>query len=405
MIPDRLITPRPVMPSLSEFCHHRLKAIQQEGLLRKLRLFPGPQGASSTASVREPIAFSSNDYLGLANHPVVKEAAITAIRDYGAGSGASRLLSGTLPPHQALESALARFKGTEAALAFVSGYQSAVGTLTALLSRQDTVISDRLNHACLIDGMRLSGAQVRVFEHNDLDHLGMLLKKAAEERARRRDSSGVILVVTESVFSMDGDLAPLTEMVALKHQYGAWLMVDEAHGTGMFGKHRRGRVDQLQLGAQVEIQMGTLGKALGASGGFICGSAALKELLINRARTFIFSTSPCPAAAAAATAALQILTSDQGAERAKRLWQRVRELSEGLRLSPAAASPIIPLIVGSPEAALRSASQLEAEGMLVPAIRYPTVPRDQARLRLTLSSEHTSEQVGQLVRAINSLNP
>ena len=280
---------------------HRLEAIRGQKLFRELRRVDSAQGPRIEIGGRTLLNFSSNDYLGLANHPVLKEAAIKAIEKFGAGAGASRLICGSLAPFHELEEALADFKRTEAALTFSTGYATAIGTICALLGKDDIIILDKLVHASIVDAARLSGAKLRVFAHNDLNDLEDKLKWARNESRHSSPATRNTLIVTESIFSMDGDAAPLREIVALKKKHGAWLMVDEAHATGVIGENGRGLADKLGVGGQIEIQMGTLGKALGASGGYICGSRALIDYLVNRARSFIFSTAPVPAAAAAAT--------------------------------------------------------------------------------------------------------
>ncbi|HEY3913004.1 MAG TPA: 8-amino-7-oxononanoate synthase, partial [Verrucomicrobiae bacterium] len=294
----------------------RLDKIRQEGLYRELRCVESPQSAHIQIAGKTLLNFSSNDYLALANHPLLKEAAIKAVERFGSGSGASRLICGSLAPHHELETALAAFKKTGAALCFSSGYAAAMGTIGALVGKEDVVVLDKLVHACIVDAARLSGAKLRIFAHNDLNELDDILRWANQ----RHDSASTsirprTLIITESVFSMDGDLAPLPQMVALKEKYGAWLMVDEAHAVGLFGKHRRGLAEEMGVSDQIEIQMGTLGKALGSSGGYICGPQALIDFLINRARSFIFSTAPVPASAAAARAAIELIQSTEGQAR------------------------------------------------------------------------------------------
>ena len=367
-----------------------LDALASQNLLRRLRLFDGAQHPEAVFDGGRVVHFSSNDYLGLAADPLLREAAMEALEKYGAGSGASRLLSGTMPPHAELESALAEFKGTEAALAFSCGYSTALGTIPALVGPRDVVILDKLAHACLVDGARLSGATIRVFPHNDAGRLEHLLKKCRESDASRR-----ILIVTESVFSMDGDLAPLAEIVALKEKFGAWLLLDEAHGVGVLGNHGRGLADALGLGQWIEIQMGTLGKAFGAAGGYIAGSKKLVEYLINRARSFIFSTAPPPCQAAAAAAAVRFLQSAEGTARITALSNNRILISKLLPefVPTTAPSAIVPIPVGDEGMAVRLASHLLGRGFFIPAVRYPTVARKQARLRLTLTASHTPSQL------------
>lgn len=391
------------MKTLPQYLSERLETIQSQNLRRRLRSIQGPQTVQLQCDRRPMLSFASNDYLGLANHSDLKQAAKDALDHYGTGSGASRLITGSLPPHRELEKQLAAFKETEAALAFGSGYQTAVGAIACLLAENDVLISDRLNHACIIDGARLSKAQIQIFEHNDMDHLESLLKAAAEIRTRRSQPVKNILIVTESVFSMEGDQAPLPEIAALKNRYEAWLMIDEAHATGIFGARRQGLAEQTQTREAVDVHMGTLGKAVGAAGGFICGSQTLVDFLFNQARTFVFSTAPPPAAAAAAIAGIQIIQSPLGRERNKRLWQRVRQLRSGLRLPEPALSPIVPYRLGTEFRSLQASAQLEKEGLLVPAIRYPSVPKNQARLRITLSAQHSENQVARLLDALQRI--
>jgi 8-amino-7-oxononanoate synthase len=378
----------------------QLGEIRGQNLWRELRRVESPQGARIRIGGRDLLNFSSNDYLGLANHPALKEAACRAIADFGAGSGASRLICGSLAAHHELEDALADFKGTEAAVAFSSGYAAAVGTIGALLGKDDVLIIDRLSHASIVDGARLCGAKLRVFAHNDLNELEDILKWAATRISRK-------IIVTESVFSMDGDLAPLREIVELKDRYGAWLMLDEAHATGLFGERKRGLGEAFELGDRVEISMGTMGKALGSAGGFICGSRLLIDLFINRARSFIFSTAPPPSQSAAAAAALGILRSQEGEDLRATLWARVDQLKNGLvglALRPSIIqSAIVPLLLGDESRATGWAEQLREAGILMPAIRFPTVARGEARLRLTLSAAHSPEDVATVIHHLTRL--
>jgi 8-amino-7-oxononanoate synthase len=397
---------------MNEFDHEltqRLHAVRQQGLLRELRRVDSPQAPRIEIGGRTLLNFSSNDYLGLANEPALKEAAIKAVDRYGAGAGGSRLICGSLAPHQELDETLAAFKGTEAAISFSTGYAAAIGAICALLGKDDFLILDKLVHACIVDAARLCGAKLRVFGHNDLNDLEAKLKWAAERV--QSPKSGVqsrkarALLVTESVFSMDGDHSPLREMVELKEKYGAWLMVDEAHATGLYGAHRRGLAEELGVSDRIEVQMGTLGKALGASGGYICGSRALIDYLINRARPFIFSTAPMPAAAAAATAGVRFVESSAGEERRRKLWQRVSVLSSTLNPQPSTlSSAIIPILIGEESKAVQAAATLREQGIFIPAIRYPTVARGQARLRLTLSAAHTAADLSQLLTALKALD-
>ncbi len=371
----------------------RLAELESAGLTRSLRLLASPQGAEVVCDGRTVANFSSNDYLGLAAHPRLREAAHAALDQAGTGTGASRLVCGNHGEHEALDAAIAAFKQTGAALSFSTGYAAALGTIPALAGEGDVVILDKLSHACLVDGARLSGAAMRVFPHN---HLGKLESHLAW--AREKFPSGRVLVLAESVYSMDGDTAPLREIVALKDRFGAWLMLDEAHGVGVLGNGGRGLAEECGVAGQIEIQMGTLGKALGSSGAYICGSTALRDFLINRARSFIFSTAPAPACAAASRAALEIVQSDEGLCLREALWKNIAALASGLgQAGPASA--ILPVIVGPETAAVGASARLLEAGFLVPAIRYPTVARGAARLRFTVTARHDEAAIARLLGA------
>ena len=395
------------MSNFDQELKQRLTTLREQNLFRELRRVDSAQGARLTMDGRSLLNFSSNDYLGLANHPALKEAAVQAVETHGAGAGASRLICGSLAPFHVLEEALADYKRTAAALAFGSGYAAAIGTITALAGKDDIIILDKLVHACIVDGARLSNAKLRIFDHNDLNDLNDKLKWAAQVATGpggKRDKR--IFVITESVFSMDGDRAPLREIVALKEKYGAWLMVDEAHATGIIGRDGRGLAVELDVSGEIDIQMGTLGKALGASGGYICGSRVLIDFLVNRARSLIFSTAPVPAAAAAATAGIALAQSPEGETRRTALRQRVAEVAAAVK--PAAApgefvSAIIPVILGDEARTLAAATQLRGQNIFVPAIRFPTVARGSARLRITATAAHTAEDVAQLTGALKAL--
>ncbi len=387
---------------MSDLFQEQLQALRARSLHRKLREIGTAQGSEIQIVGRQLVNFSSNDYLGLAADPILRKAAIAAIEKFGIGAGASRLLSGTQSPHVALEAALARWKGAPAALAFSSGYAAALGTLPALASKHDVVILDKLCHASLIDGARLSGATMRVFPHNHLGKLESHLEWAGRELPEARR-----IIVTESVFSMDGDRAPLGELIDLKKRFQAVLLLDEAHAVGVIGPHGRGLAAELGLEGQVDVQLGTLSKALGVSGGYVCGSRSLIDWLINRARSFIFSTAPPPALAAAATAAIEFLGREEGEARRKTLWQRIVRLEKELparKSSAGTSSAIIPWIVGDEQRALDLARALQQEGMLVPAIRYPTVAKGAARLRITLSASHSEAQIAKLGEALRRLS-
>jgi len=375
-----------------------LEELSGKSLLRRMREIEGRDGPLIDYNGEELVNFSSNDYLGLCGEAFLREAARQAIAEYGVGSGASRLVCGTLTPHLLFEERLAEFKQTEAAIAFSSGYAAALGALTALAGRSDVIILDKLAHASLVDGARLSGATLRVYPHNHLEKLESHLQWARREKPEAR-----IVIVTESIFSMDGDRAPLAEIVALKERHGALLLLDEAHAIGVLGAHGRGLVERLGLEGRVDIQMGTMSKALGVSGGYLCGSRALVDLLVNRARSLIYSTAPPPALAMAALAALDFLDSADGAARRKLLWDNLKILAAGLPpglTPPKLQSAIVPVILGEETAALDAARFLYRRGLFVPAIRYPTVARGTARLRVTLSALHTPEQIVALTESL-----
>jgi 8-amino-7-oxononanoate synthase len=378
-----------------------LEALRARSLDRHLREISSAQGSEVEINGQRLINFSSNDYLGLANDPRLRKAATAAINEFGVGAGASRLISGNLSPHLRLERALAKWKGTEAALCFSSGYAAALGTIPALVTKNDVVLLDKLCHASLIDGAKLSGAVLRVFPHNNLSKLESHLQWARREHTGKR-----ILITTESVFSMDGDRAPLRDLVELKKGFGALLMLDEAHAVGVIGPNGRGLVAAENLNDDIDVQMGTLSKALGTSGGYICGSRNLIEWLINRARSFIYSTAPPPAVVAAALAGVDFLSSPEGEERRLLLWERIRLMQDLLprfeldKEHSEASSAIFPWIVGDEKAALNLAGALQSEGFLVPAIRYPTVAKGAARLRITVSAAHEEPQIRSLCQAI-----
>jgi 8-amino-7-oxononanoate synthase len=362
------------------------------GLLRTLRPLDSPAGPRVIRDDRELWNFASNDYLGLAAHPALAEAFIDGLRQFGSGAAASRLVSGTLPPHRELEETLATAKGTQASLVFSSGFATATGSLPALVGKHDVLVLDKLCHACLIDGARLSGATIRVFPHNDAAKLDRLLGNI---RAKNADTR--ILVVTESVFSMDGDLCPLREIVEIKDRHGALLFLDEAHAFGVLGPAGMGLAAEFGLHDRIDFQMGTFSKAAGLSGGYLATSATWRDLLINRARSFIYSTAPPPALALASLASLRLIRSAEGDALRKQLRTNIDTLA------PGHPSPVIPRILGESATALAAARHLEDRGFLVPAIRYPTVPRGTARLRTSLSATHPPEVVAGLREELAAL--
>jgi 8-amino-7-oxononanoate synthase len=344
------------------------------------------------------LRFCDNDYLGLASHPNIIQAAIESLQnEHTLGAQSARLISTNTTSHQKLETELAVFKETEAVLLFSSGYTAALGTIPAILSSGDIVILDKLAHACLIDGAKLSGAKLRVFQHNDLTQLEDILRET-----RTHDSTARILIVVESLYSMDGNFAPLSEIVALKDRYDAWLMVDEAHATGIYGAQGKGLCSQAGLSSRIEIQMGTLSKALGVCGGFIAGKKSLIQHLLNRSRSFLFTTASPPSLAAAAHASLQLIQSQEGETLRRNLFTNITIFNQ-LFKRPDLGSPIIPILTGSEKKALDLSHILEQAGFLIPAIRSPTVPKGQARLRITMKSSHKSQSIEELARILLTL--
>lgn len=370
-----------------------LQQLANEGLLRHLRPLDSPAGIEVIREGRTLCNFASNDYLGLARHPTIKAAIIEGVQRYGAGSAASRLVCGTLPPHRLLEAALAEAKQTEAALTFSSGFATALGAIPAIVGKSDFVFLDKLSHACLVDAARLSGAVMRIFPHNDLTKLGRLLNST-----RSKFPSARILVVTESVFSMDGDLCPLRDIINLTEANDAMLFLDEAHGFGVLGEFGMGLAELENLQTRVTFQMGTLSKAAGISGGYIAASRDWIDVFINRARSFIYSTAPPPSLAHAALASLEIIRSAEGRDLRNKLQRNVALLTDS-------STPIIPHILGSNETVLAASVSLEQSGFLVPAIRFPTVPRGTARLRISISAAHSGDSIKKLLSHLKEFPP
>ncbi|MCP1572385.1 8-amino-7-oxononanoate synthase [Herbaspirillum rubrisubalbicans] len=375
-----------------------LAALASQSLLRTRRVVEGPQGPLLRVEGQDLLSFCSNDYLGLANHPQIVAAAMTALQQYGMGASASALISGHSAAHEALEAELAAFVGLPAALCFSNGYMANLGVIGALVGAGDTVIVDRLSHASLIDGARLSGASLKVFPHNDTARL---------EQVLARCPAGRKLVATDAVFSMDGDLAPLAELAAVCARQDAWLLVDDAHGLGVLGPQGQGSLALAQVQAPHVIYMGTLGKAAGVAGAFVAGQRDLLAWIMQRARTYMFTTAHPPALAAATSASLGLIAKEDW--RRQRLRSLAAQLRQGLAGLPWTLLPsstaIQPLIVGDNAAARALAAALRARGLWVPAICPPTVPKATARLRISLSAAHTPAQVAQLVAALTALAP
>lgn len=373
-----------------DFIFEELQELKEHALLRDYRTIEGAQGPYVQIQGKSYLSFCSNNYLGLAGHPSIKQAAIEAIHQYGWGAGASRLVSGNMTLHRELEREIARFKGTESALVFPTGYMANLGALCAMVSKGDIIIGDKLNHASIIDGCRLSGATFRIYPHKNLHQLESLLQRSAPYRRR--------LVITDSVFSMDGDIAPLSEIAELAKKYDAILMVDDAHATGVFGKHGKGLIEHCGIGEKVDIIMGSLSKAVGSIGGFIAGSTCLIDFLKNKARSFMYTTALPPAVCAASLAGLKLIQED--ASLMDKLWENIQYLRAQLSKYVSAIqveSPIIPIIVGSAEDALNLSMKLYHHGILIPAIRPPTVPPGTSRLRISLMASHTRDDIDRLI--------
>ena len=380
------------------FIQDELRALKSASLFRRLRSVEGEQGPTLMVDGREVLNFSSNNYLGLANHPALIKSATDALGRYGCGSGASRLISGNMTLHEELEVKLAQLKGTEAALVFNTGFQANTGIIPTLVGDGDVVFSDALNHASIIDGCRLSRARIVVYRHCDVDQLEDGLKRAP--RSSRK------LIVTESLFSMDGDEAPLKQIVELSERYDAMTMVDEAHATGVYEPDGAGLVSQLRLGERVLVQMGTLGKALGGFGAYVAGSVALRELLINRCRSFIFTTSLPPVVMAMGIAALELIKHEP--ERRRVLRDNCARVRDGLaRLGYSlgdSRSQILPLMIGDADECMRLSDRLLDRGIFAQGIRPPTVPPGTSRLRITLMATHTSDQIDRALEAFAAVS-
>jgi glycine C-acetyltransferase len=390
-------------PNPLGFLADEIEELKRQNLYRPLRVLSSPQAAEVVVDGRELINLSSNNYLGLATHPKLKEAALAATRDFGVGSGAVRTIAGDMTIHERLETELAAFKRTEAVLTFQSGFTANTGVIPVVTGEADLIVSDALNHASIIDGMRMSKAPRVVFPHKDTAALRELLREAREKG--RPDAGGaphrLILVVTDGVFSMDGDIAPLPAIVAAAEEFGAAVMVDDAHASGVLGRNGRGTVDHFDLHGRVHIQVGTMSKAMGVLGGYVAGSRALREMLIQRARPFLFSTSHPPAVAAACVASIHVLLEQP--ELIDHLWANTTYFKGELRRlgfdAGVSETPITPVMMGDSARAQRFSQRLFEEGVFAQAVVYPTVALDKARIRTIVTAEHTKEQLDRCLEA------
>ena len=370
------------------FLRDEVASLRSDGLLLHPRTLSGPQGARARYDGRDVINLASNNYLGLANHPRLNAAASRAAAELGSGSGAVRTIAGQMTVHRELEARFAAFKHAEAALMFQSGFTANAGTVAAILTKDDVIVSDRLNHASIIDGARLSRAEIAVFDHRDVDHADRLLTETSGPGRRQ-------LLITDGVFSMDGDIAPLPDLVEVAERHGAVMMLDDAHATGVLGPGGSGSVEHFGLRGRVDVQVGTLSKAIGVLGGFIAGAPHLVEWLENRGRPYLFSTSAPPAVVAACIAALDVIADEP--ERLTRLWSNAELLKRGLRElgfdTGASQTPITPVITGDEERTQTFARRLFDEGVFCPAIVFPTVGRGSARVRTIVTADHTEEDL------------
>jgi glycine C-acetyltransferase len=387
---------RPQLAHLSA----QLEALRIQGTYFKLRVLEDAQAPVCHYDGREVINLASNNYLGLCDHPKLREAATAAIEKYGVGSGAVRTIAGTMRIHMELEEKIAHFKGVEACVVFQSGFTANAGTVSSILGKEDFILSDELNHASIIDGARLSRAKIKVFRHKDVEHAEELLKEIQHEPGHK-------LVITDGVFSMDGDIGPVGSLAYLCEKYGAIMMVDDAHASGVLGRNGRGSVDHFGCTQRVDVQVGTLSKAIGALGGYVCGSRDLIDYLYHRARPFLFSTSHPPSVAASCIAAFDILENEP--ERIERLWSNTRYFQEQLthagfniggRTTPKSETPITPIIIGDGRKTMEYSRAVFEQGVMATGIAFPTVPEGKARVRCIMTSEHTRPQIDQALEIL-----
>ncbi len=378
----------------------QLTELKNKGTYFHLRVLEDEQAPECTFDGRHVINLASNNYLGLTTHPKLREAALEATRKYGVGSGAVRTIAGTMKIHMELEEKIARFKNVEACVVFQSGFTANAGTVSAVLGKEDFIISDELNHASIIDGARLSRAKILVFRHKDVAHAEEQLKSVANEPGRK-------LLITDGVFSMDGDIAPLPALCDVAEIYGAIMMVDDAHSSGVLGKNGRGTIDHFGVHGRVDIQVGTLSKAIGALGGYVCGTRDLIEFLYHRGRPFLFSTSHPPSVAATCIAAFEVL--EQEPQRIEKLWENTRYFKKELgslgfdiggRNTPKSETPITPIITGEGRLAMEFSRELFKEGVMATGIAFPTVPEGKARIRTIMSATHTRQQLDRALEVL-----
>jgi len=381
----------------------QLDDLKAKGTYFRLRVLDDEQEPVCTFDGKKVINLASNNYLGLTTHPKLREAALEATRKYGVGSGAVRTIAGTMKIHMELEEKIARFKNVEACVVFQSGFAANAGTVSAILGKEDFIISDQLNHASIIDGARLSRAKILVFEHKNVAH-------AEEQLASVKDQPGKKLLITDGVFSMDGDIVPLPALCDLAENYGAIMMVDDAHSSGVLGRNGRGTIDHFKVHGRVDVQVGTLSKAIGALGGYVCGTRDLIEFLYHRARPFLFSTSHPPSVAATCIAAFDVL--EQEPERIEKLWENTRFWKEQLRRlgfniggvnTPASETPITPIIVGDGKLTMEFSRELFKEGVMGTGITFPTVPEGKARIRTIMTATHTQDQLGRSLEVLSKV--
>ena len=381
----------------------QLDALKTAGTYFRLRELEDVQGPVCTYDGRKVINLASNNYLGLCNHPKLEEAAIQAVRQHGVGSGAVRTIAGTMRIHMELEEKIAAFKNVEACVVFQSGFTANAGTVSSILGKEDFILSDELNHASIIDGARLSKAKIKVFRHKDVAHCEEILKEIESDPGKK-------LIITDGVFSMDGDIGPVGELAALAEKYGAIMMVDDAHASGVLGRNGRGSVDHFHAHGQVDVQVGTLSKAIGALGGYVCGSRDLIDFLYHRARPFLFSTSHPPSVAATCIAAFDILECEP--ERIQRLWDNTRYFkaqlaSAGFNIggvnTPASETPITPIIIGDGRKTMDFSKALFNAGLMATGIAFPTVQEGKARIRTIMTSEHTRGQIDQSLEILTTV--